>query len=584
MSTEWTRVPIWANQKATGARHLENTLQSLVEGGNASALPYSPPGQSYGTLFDGEGWDSLGTELPSNIQPEVDRDAHDYSQPLDNLLPPTIAPAHQESPRSSIISSENHIRHITEQTAASMNAEEKDTLLRLYFEHIQPAFPMFRKTLFYDELSVNMIPPALLLSMFAVSSRFAGISCYTESSSSDQPQEYFDAAYKEFRQEMDRNRPVELNDVKTACLLALYDYTSAPSRRAWLLVRDAMSLALAARLHEVDSVDSLIEFSDPEKEERRFVWWTIWKLDSTVNVSTVTPFGIDCRMIGTALVSTTVQNFTADTLGPIVPVIPEMDPVKSWTSILAPNLQDTGDGFNTHLFAVSLLRAVSECQQRLNAKLCPEEIARADTLNRILSSLHLILPDSFFSPTKRLMEQEHAHRLRLETNIMLNTARLILHEPTRQIVVGTDISSDSTLTSLKSWKDSIGFARKIASLFDHWQFSYSAYADPVISCALWHAYCGLRLYGMSGLDESGSSFSSPAAISLEKLRLSLESFTPWWPIARVLRDSLQALPARSWSFVDISKLVSLIGLSRKAFNPYRSDSEKVDVTFLLSYQ
>lgn len=280
---------------------------------------------------------------------------------------------------------------------------------------------MFRKNRFRDELSANMIPPALLLAMFAVSSRFAGASCYIDSGSSSQPQEYFDAAYKEFRREMDRNRPLELNDVKTACLLALYDYTSAPSRRAWLLVRDAMDLALAARLHEIDSLDSLHEFSDAEKEERRFVWWSIWKLDSTVNVATVTPFGIDCRMIGTALVSTTVQNFTADALGPIVPVIPEMDPVKSWTSILAPNLQDTGDGFNTHLYAVSLLRAVSECQQRLNAKLCLEEIARADTLNRVLSSLQLILPDCFFSPTKRLMEQEHAHRLRLETNIMLNT-------------------------------------------------------------------------------------------------------------------------------------------------------------------
>lgn len=276
---------------------------------------------------------------------------------------------------------------------------------------------MFRKTLFYNQLAANLIPSALLYSMFAVSSRFAGTSCHA----ANQPEDYFNTAYKRFRQEVDRNCPVELNDVKTACLLALYDYTSAPTRRAWLLVRDAMSLALAARLHEVDSLDSLGEFSDSEKEERRFVWWTVWKLDCTVNVATVTPFGIDCRMIGTALVSTTVENFTADVLGPIVPVIPEMDPVKSWSSIVAPNLQDTGDGFNTHIYAVSLLRAVSECQQRLNAKLCPEEIARADSLNRILSSLHLVLPECFFSPTKRLMEEEHVHRLRLETNIMLNT-------------------------------------------------------------------------------------------------------------------------------------------------------------------
>jgi hypothetical protein len=257
--------------------------------------------------------------------------------------------------------------------------------------------------------------------MFAISSRFAGTSCYADSGPATQPHEFFDAAHQRFRQDVDRDRPVELNDVKTACLLALYDYTSAPTRRAWLLVREAMSLALAARLHEVDSVDSQLEFSDAEKEERRFVWWTIWKLDCTVNVATVTPFGIDCRMIGTALVSTTVQNFTADALGPTVPVIAEMDPVKSWSSILAPNLQDTGDGFNTHIYAVSLLRAVSECQQRLNAKLCPEEIARADNLNRILSSLNLVFPECFFSPTKHVTEEEHAHRLRLETNIMLNT-------------------------------------------------------------------------------------------------------------------------------------------------------------------
>lgn len=112
--------------------HLEDTLQSLVEGGNASALPYSPPAQSYGTLFDGDAWDSFGTELPSVIQPETNRDAHNYSQRPDNNIPPSvIAPAHQESSPNSIIS-DSHIYHTTDQTAVNSKAEEKDTLYEIY--------------------------------------------------------------------------------------------------------------------------------------------------------------------------------------------------------------------------------------------------------------------------------------------------------------------------------------------------------------------------------------------------------------------------------------------------------------------
>jgi hypothetical protein len=112
---------------------LEDTLQSLVEGGNASALPYPPPTQTYTTLFDGDEWDSFGTELPSDFQPEINGDAQNYSQgPDNNILPSVITPAQQESPPNSIISKESHIHHIPDQTTVSTNAEGKDTLYGTY--------------------------------------------------------------------------------------------------------------------------------------------------------------------------------------------------------------------------------------------------------------------------------------------------------------------------------------------------------------------------------------------------------------------------------------------------------------------
>jgi hypothetical protein len=183
----------------------------------------------------------------------------------------------------------------------------------------------------------------------------------------------------------------------------------------------AVRLALLARLHQVDCEGSLASLSDAEQEEWRFVWWTVFKLDCSVNVASVTPFGIDTETIATALVSSTVEDFTAGRVALSSKFIPEMDPGKSWTSVLELHLRDTGDGLNTHLLAVTLLRAVSQCQQSLNASPGPGEIGRVATLYNIFSSLHLALPPWFFNPNKRSREQFHAHRLRLETIIMLDT-------------------------------------------------------------------------------------------------------------------------------------------------------------------
>lgn len=287
---------------------------------------------------------------------------------------------------------------------------------------------MFRKPVFYRELMDNLIPSSLLIAMFAAACRFlsADKSHRLFGSDSAPGDQFFKLANQRFREDMDeqKNSSVTLNTVKTSCLLALYEFTSQPSRQAWILVGNAMRLALMAQLHQVDSRNNTPaeNLSPAEKEERRFVWWTIWRLDCTINVTAVTPFGIDCQLIGTALVTTTVANFTAGNVEVVgTSDIPEMDPIKSWSSTRGPKLHDAGDGFNTHLFAVSLLRAVSECHQRFNTRDNPEEIRRIEDLDIIFEALHLILPQDFFTRMKSPIEDFDTHRLRLETIIMINT-------------------------------------------------------------------------------------------------------------------------------------------------------------------
>lgn len=100
--------------------HLEDTLQSLVGEGNAQAILSSPPRQSYGTLLDGDAWDSFGTELPSLPSADTDLNAHHYDQqPDNNILPVVVPPLYQGSPLNSPMSSESQIVHITELAALS---------------------------------------------------------------------------------------------------------------------------------------------------------------------------------------------------------------------------------------------------------------------------------------------------------------------------------------------------------------------------------------------------------------------------------------------------------------------------------
>ena len=108
---------------------------------------------------------------------------------------------------------------------------------------------------------------------------------------------------------------------------------------------------------------------------------------------------------------------------------------------------------------------------------------------------------------------------------------------------------------------------------------------------------------MSGLKNSGADLQSmPETNALEGLSVSLDSFTPWWPIARVLQgrsqscfwlrrpieqqdaksmiDSLQELRAWSWAKLDSRRLIGLISHVRKAFSPFTRQPGRVDVSIL----
>lgn len=128
---------------------------------------------------------------------------------------------------------------------------------------------MFQKPIFLRELRHNNLPESLLNAVFAVASRFVlPANRIRVFGAFPVPEDkFYELAQGQSREELDQQGPICLNDVKRACLLAIYEYTRCPSRKALVLVGTAVRLALLARLHQVDCEGSLASLSDAEQEE-----------------------------------------------------------------------------------------------------------------------------------------------------------------------------------------------------------------------------------------------------------------------------------------------------------------------------
>jgi len=280
---------------------------------------------------------------------------------------------------------------------------------------------MFQRPRFEQGLQANQIPESLLNAMFAVSSRFIP-SCDLGRlfGLSAAPWEDFSRwAEYDSRDRLEGNGTLTLDDVKTACLLALYEYTTYPGRKAWLSAGRLARLSYGLRLHQIDCPSSIIP--DEEREEWRFVWWAVWRLDSTINVIATTPFGIDSQSIGTALVSTSVADFTSGIVKKSTQTFLQTDPVRGWEVVQELQSLDPGDGSHVYLLGVALLRGVSLCQQRLNTNPAADQLSNMVCLKNAFLHLRVVLPSWYFSTERQSTERADSHRRRLETLIMLFT-------------------------------------------------------------------------------------------------------------------------------------------------------------------
>lgn len=282
---------------------------------------------------------------------------------------------------------------------------------------------MFRRPQFERDLAAGRVFVGLLNAMLAISFRYlsrqdVGGFLSDEAESSDH---FADRGREQLNTALSQRGATSLDIVRTACLLAVHDYFSCPNPRSWMSVSTATRLAIVTKLHQTDSPGVATGLSDAAKEDCRYVWWTIWKLDTTISSISMTPFAIDGACIGVAVPTSTVEDYTNDLVQPSALYFLETESSKCWKAFQDVQSKALDHAFNMHLVAVLFLRGVSQCQQRLQTRPNPVLVGEMMGLKNAFSCIRLALPSEFWGGSKSVDEDDYAHENRLETLIMLYT-------------------------------------------------------------------------------------------------------------------------------------------------------------------
>jgi hypothetical protein len=216
--------------------------------------------------------------------------------------------------------------------------------------------------------------------------------------------------------------PMSLDDIKTSFLLTLHEYTSFPGRRSWMRVGNTVRVAIAAGLHRIDQPGNLMTalLSEEEIEERRWTWWQVWRVDSSINILASSPFNIETCDIHTFLPASSTVEFTSGVIPSSSRDFLPADANIPWQSLQGLQRLLSKDSPDFYYQTVSYNREAAICRRRLSMHPTQALTGQIDSLKRILPYLKIALPRSFFCGVRLPGEEgPEKHRKRIETLILL---------------------------------------------------------------------------------------------------------------------------------------------------------------------
>lgn len=358
-------------------------------------------------------------------------------------------------------------------------AEVFESLVCLFFSHIQPWLPIFHKPTFYrdymvrDERGINTTFHELSLeeqlifhSMFALAARFSDLPYFTGVAPADRGKPFAAQAIKRYDLCRHALEEPNMHQLQGSILLAFLFYTSGPSSKAWLLTGVVVRLAYELGIEKID-LDGRTAIPVEEwvrREEFRRAWWLVWELDTFGSIICGRPYVIPREEVPVFL-PVSDEYWFSGTLTSSATL--KTSPEDAWRSLEGSENQSPRAWFLVANYIVSFA-------------LGPRPMSQLDKLSIDLSinCFRLALPKSFHPPFERLVGADTATERNwvICTHLMLSANRVLQASSPRPASALVDPSYH--LSSIRAFNSELSY------IVDSWPTTAIGVCQPLIACTL----------------------------------------------------------------------------------------------------
>lgn len=285
--------------------------------------------------------------------------------------------------------------------------------------------------------------------------------------------------------------PVTINDLRALFLLALYEFRTSPNRRAWATAGHLVRLAYHYGLHQVDNIANCAFYepditSSDELESWRYLWWSIYVLDTYCNTTASTPSNIDLDSLCTALPSGSVENWTdggATSATDRMFLRGDIEDILSLLKTISSNWFQGNEGdcvvdanFVIRLIISWQIREVFQLRRAVNQNPAGKFQRKHQLILTQLAAIRLALPASYQDPQRKvsLGEQKHDHALRLVNLLEMQISQLPVALPGHP----TQVNQGEAWRA--NWDFSLAMADEIVQIIRNWTPSMPNLTDPSV--------------------------------------------------------------------------------------------------------
>ena len=297
-----------------------------------------------------------------------------------------------------------------------------------------------------------------------------------------------------------------ITDLRALFLLAIFEFRKNRNRRALTIMGHLVQLAYQYGIHQVDNPTNC-SFYDPETtsaedlEGWRYLWWSIFILDTCCITTVATPSNIDLDSLCTALPTGTIADWTngQKVVSPSNRTFLH-DDLEVHSSVLKSMftkwLHGTQDSPNLDVNLV--VRIINTSQLREIGNLCRAVDQnptrnfnkRWQQLSVHTAALRLALPARYLNPQSIASsgETKRAHTLRLVNLFEINLCNLLVTMPKN--------ASEGEVDNVWSddWDASIAYVDRIIDVVKHWDSSTSSFTDPAVGYIVFIAMVMIHIH------------------------------------------------------------------------------------------